>query len=291
MQYFKAVCDYGGVSKAAEAIHVSQPSISIAIRELENEFGVALFRRENKQMLLTDEGVFFYKQAGISLGELESLAIQMTDMGSSNRRISLNMPVLSAAYFFTYLMEGFKFAHSDITFEVKQNNFNKALKMLGSDTSDLAIVVDNGTIPEKFGQLTVLSTEFVYCVSSEHPLAGRDVVGFVDLSNEQLILNQDDSFMTTQVKKRFYELGLVPNILLYAVQLSLIKELLYTKMAGTFLSKELANMIPETVGIPLEHSIYLNYALVWKKDGYMRHGVKKFIEYIKEKCAPPTPSL
>ncbi len=57
--YFREVCDRGGVTAAARATHVSQPTITNAIRDLEKEFSVNLFSRNNKKMILTEEGTYF----------------------------------------------------------------------------------------------------------------------------------------------------------------------------------------------------------------------------------------
>ena len=56
LKYFHAVCQFQTVSEAAEYLYISQPSLSNAIKELENEFGVALFRRHHRGMTLTEEG-------------------------------------------------------------------------------------------------------------------------------------------------------------------------------------------------------------------------------------------
>ena len=55
MQYFVAVCEYGTISKSAEMLHISQPSISLAIKDLEEQLGVTLFDRENKRFQLSQE--------------------------------------------------------------------------------------------------------------------------------------------------------------------------------------------------------------------------------------------
>ena len=56
LKYFDAVCTFQSVSLAAEYLHISQPSLSSAIKELENEFGILLFKRHHRGMVLTPEG-------------------------------------------------------------------------------------------------------------------------------------------------------------------------------------------------------------------------------------------
>ncbi len=56
LKYFYAVCTYGSLSDVSEFLHISQPSLSSAIKALENEFGIVLFQRNHKGMKLTQAG-------------------------------------------------------------------------------------------------------------------------------------------------------------------------------------------------------------------------------------------
>lgn len=284
MQYFRAVCEYGSISKASVALHVSQPTISVSIKELENEFDLPLFLRENKQMILTHEGEFFREQVTILLSEFDRLTHHMSALGKSNGEINLIMPVFSAAHLFTAFVEDFRSTHPDCLFKVSQGDVDAAMKALESNTSDLAILVDNGSLSDKLGTHPIMSTEFFYCVSTRHRLANNEIVTMSDLCNEPIILNQVDSYMTKQVKQRFYDLGLAPNVLLYAVQLSLIENMLASGRAGTFLTKEVAKSLPDVVAIPLDQPMRLHYVLAWKSTTYMNRNTRAFVEYIKGKA-------
>ncbi len=81
LYYFKTVCKYNNITKAAEHLHVSQPAITHAIRELERELGIRLFKRTNKNVSLTQEGVLFFQKSSDILSELESLFDEMRDLG------------------------------------------------------------------------------------------------------------------------------------------------------------------------------------------------------------------
>lgn len=58
LQYFCAACRYGNITKAADELHVSQPSISMAIRDLEREFGLSLIQRTNRGFSVTKGRIF-----------------------------------------------------------------------------------------------------------------------------------------------------------------------------------------------------------------------------------------
>ena len=59
LRYFVTACRLCSISRAAETLHISQPSVSMAIRELEREFGVSLIARRYQGFALTEEGIIF----------------------------------------------------------------------------------------------------------------------------------------------------------------------------------------------------------------------------------------
>ena len=83
LQYFTSVCGHScNISRAAEALHISQPSVSNAIRDLEEEFGVCLFQRINRKLRITREGEIFLAMATDLLSRSESVVNRMRDLGA-----------------------------------------------------------------------------------------------------------------------------------------------------------------------------------------------------------------
>ncbi|MFR3347575.1 MAG: LysR family transcriptional regulator, partial [Christensenellales bacterium] len=74
LRYFMTVCRYNNITKAAEELYVSQPAISSSIKDLETEFGVKLFYRQNNKLLLTDEGEYFLDKVTDILGAVDILS-------------------------------------------------------------------------------------------------------------------------------------------------------------------------------------------------------------------------
>jgi DNA-binding transcriptional LysR family regulator len=84
----------------------------------------------------------------------------------------------------------------------------------------------------------------------------------------------------TRLSVKFYLVAMLPNTILYAAQLPLIKELVNSGRAGTFLSKELAETFPEMVSIKLREKIPINFSLVWNKDRSVSRSARVLIDYI-----------
>ncbi|WP_204793480.1 LysR family transcriptional regulator [Olsenella profusa] len=89
LELFRAVCEAGGVSAAARELGVSQPSVSQAVRDLELHFGVELFDREGRQMLLTEQGARLLARARAVLDDLGDLECAMSEAaGTQTLRIA-----------------------------------------------------------------------------------------------------------------------------------------------------------------------------------------------------------
>ncbi len=78
------VCDHMNMTKAAEILHIAQPSISTAIKSLEEEIGFELFDRTKRQLKLTDKGQLFKSRAKDLLGHAQNMTREMQDLGKSD---------------------------------------------------------------------------------------------------------------------------------------------------------------------------------------------------------------
>jgi len=289
MQYFQAVCKYNSISKAAEALYVSQPTISISIRELESEFGTSLFTRVNKQLILTQEGAYFLKKSNEILEQISALTLQMRNMGRHKHIIRLSLLPILGSFLFPEIIENFRNKYPDIEIIIQECGSTQASKNIENDDCDLAMIIADQEKSDQLDGITFLKTEYVYCVNKSHPMAGLEQIDFELLGEQSLMLFKNDTYLTREIKKHFYHLGIVPKILLYAVHLPLIIELLSSGKDGTIQTKETASRLPNIVAIPLVDSISVTYALVWKKNKMLHGDSLKFIDIVKEFYPNTTP--
>lgn len=280
MQYFVAVCEYGTISKSAETLHISQPSISLAIKDLEEQFGVTLFDRENKRFQLTQEGRYMYEVTKNILNQINALEVQMRDLGKHQNRLCISVPILTGMFMLNLFMNDFRKTHPDIQFIIRQYNSPHAFKSLDDGSCDVAIIVDGEKLPANLEKKQIFESEFVFCVNSAHPLAEKESIHLVELKHDPIVLSQENSYMAKILKTEFYKANSVPNILMYGVQLSLIRDLVCSGQAGTFLIKELADTWPEVSVIPLKEKIPITFSLVWRKDKFLNKKANTLIKHI-----------
>lgn len=280
MQYFVAVCEYGTISKSAEVLHISQPSISLAIKDLETDFGVTLFERENKRLILSQEGKYMYEVTKDILKQINALEVQMMDLGKYRNQLCISVPILTGRFLMSFFMKDFRKQHPDIRFITRQYITPKALKALEEGSCDVAIMVDEEKLPKSLEKRPIFCSEFIFCTHPDDPLAQKEILDLSDIKNEPIILSQENSYMAKALKNEFYRTNSVPNILMYGVQLSLIQDMVSSGQAGTFLVKELADTWPDTVSVPLKQRIPITFSLVWRKDKFLNKKTHTLIEHI-----------
>lgn len=285
MQYFAAVCEHGTITKAAEVLHISQPSISLAVKDLEEQLGVTLFDRENKRFQLSQEGKYMYESTRDILAQINALEVQMRDLGRHRKQMCVALPILTGMFMLNLFMDDFHEINPDVRFVIRQCNSAKAFKSLDDGSCDVAIIVDEEQIPVNMEKRLIYRSDFVFCVHPDHPLAKKESINLIDLKNDPIILSQENSYMSKKLKAEFYNANAVPNILMYGVQLSLIRDLVSSGRAGTFLIKELADTWPEAAQVPLAEPVPITFSLVWRKDKFLSRTTKTLIDHILSKSS------
>lgn len=282
LQYYCAACRNGNITKAANELHVSQPSISMAIRELENEFGVMLLQRNNKGFSVTQEGKYFYERAMSLLEQADELNQMMCDMGNQRKRINLGIPPMIGTFLFPKMYKEFKKYYPEIMLNSREGGSRYLIEMLDDSVLDFAIVPINQLAEDSYNILRLTETETVFCVSRNHPLAGRETVSMEQIKDEPLIMFNDGFYQNQVIKERFETEGYRPRILHYSSQFYTIKEFISDEITAGFMFRDIAETVPEIRGISLENPIYIQIGLVWKRNQHMFHDATRFLDFTRK---------
>ena len=282
MKYFQTVCRYGSITKAAEELFVSQPTISFCIKELENEFGVRLFHRRHNRLQLTVEGSYFLDKVNYILQSVDALAVQMKNMGNNRNHVKIAVPAMISTFLFPQIFNAYSKSYPDVELEMLETGSLQVRKLVDASSVDLGITIRDDVVDDTYNELPLVSTELVFCVSRKHPLADRKQISFKELSDEHIILFKADSYQNIFIKRAFSEAGVEPNIMLYSSQLYTIKQFLSYGNAGAFLYRQVAEMDSDIVCIPLEQPIIQDIALIWTKNGNLYSDSENFIQFAKQ---------
>lgn len=265
LKYFTAVCDHGSVSAAAQVLFLSQPSVSAAIGELEEEFGMPLFHRHRRGMELTAEGVTLYQLARQLLGQAEQTQRVMTDLGRGRTVLRLGIPPMIACLLLPRLYRDFLPNHPQLSLTVTEGGQKELLDKLNADVLDMVFLPHNKPLSAGLDHLPVAEFETVCCVSRDHPLTGQESLCPEELADVPLVLFQDSFFQTELIRGWFAQADIRPNIILQSQHLSTLQSVVASTDAACFLFRPLLDDRPRLCPIPLSDPIRVQVSLAWNQ--------------------------
>lgn len=225
MEYFSCVCRCGSITKAAKELHISQPSVTAAVHELEKELGVNLFLRRNNKIQLTEEGWFVQERIDGILKSMDTLNRDLNDFVGQKNHIRLGVPLQIGSFLLPLLFGKFRQEYPDISLEIEESGAIDIVKKLLDDQLDLAILsVDSSRIWD-VEWTHLYNSEFCFCVSKDHELAKKESVSFREACSCPLVVFQEGFYINERVQQLMKENRVVPDIWMETGQLHTIKNL------------------------------------------------------------------
>lgn len=178
MEYFSCVCRCGSITKAAKELHISQPSVTAAVHELEKELGVNLFLRRNNKIQLTEEGWFVQERIDGILKSMDTLNRDLNDFVGQKNHIRLGVPLQIGSFLLPLLFGKFRQEYPDISLEIEESGAIDIVKKLLDDQLDLAILSVDSSRTWDVEWTHLYNSEFCFCVSKDHELAKKESVSF-----------------------------------------------------------------------------------------------------------------
>ncbi len=283
LKYFYTVCTYGSLSDASEHLHISQPSLSSAIKALESEFGVVLFTRSHYGMTLTSEGKMLLDLCRNLLSQTEQLEDIMKDLGIQRTRLRLGVPPMIGSLILARIFKDFCPLYPDIKLEIVEDGRAELLYKLSENQLDMVFLLQNNSLDAKFSSINVGQLEIVCCASKENPITKLTKVTPQILLDAPLVLFENSFFQTEKIKKWFATEKTEPRIIMQTKQLSTMLTLIRQNVAAGFIFSELAQSNKDFVSISADPPMYADVSLVWNKDSYNFDSMEKFRKYVQVK--------
>ena len=212
LQYFQTLSQVLHYTRAAEELHISQPSLSYSISELEKELNVQLFQKENRKITLTVYGQQFLPYVEKSLALLdEGVGVLEQMAGSRPQVVQLGYFHSISASLIPALMEGFyrEEDNQSIRFQFTEGPSFDIFNQVKAGQLDMAF----GMHRDDWAESALIMRQPLYlAVPNDHPLAGRSSVTFDDFAREKQIVLDKPSSLRTQMDRIFAQRGVIPNV-------------------------------------------------------------------------------
>ena len=283
LEYFLMVAQTGNITKAATKLHLTQPTLSRQIMELEHQLGTKLFTRDKRQLALTAAGVVFEKRARELLAFLDQTKNEVQKT-STTLAETLKIGCVETSISPLAMKVCYKFHQNypAVTFEVTDADGNDLKDRLDRGEVELCFLIAPIEVA-KYNYLTLHQTEiWGIAISKEHRLANKDNITGTDLKKEQLILPKR-GIVRSELENWLKPLptpadilgnsNLLGNVALLAKQSDVC--LICVKGAFDMFDTTDLVFIPFA---PLRHSKHI---LAWRKNTELSLAAQKFIEFVK----------
>ena len=199
LEYLLAVANCGSFSSAAEHCFVTQPSLSMQIKALEEELGVVLLDRSKKPVIPTEAGEAVLEQVRETLKEYNSIREVVAEMkGEISGKLRLGVIPTIAPYLLHKFIPEFVRRYPHVELEIREMVTADIIEALNKDRIDAAIVA-SGTCPEGIIEHDMFSDRFFLYVSPSNPLYERSNVRIEDIDLNDLILLSPGNCMRDQI--------------------------------------------------------------------------------------------
>ena len=191
LHYIITIAESGSMNKAAEKLYVTQPSLTSALRELENELGITIFHRSGRGVTLTNDGAEFLLYAREIYGQFENVMAKYQGTGGLKQKFGVSTQHYSfAVKAFVELVESFDMTKYD--FALRETKTREVIDDVANMKSEIGIIYlsdfNRRAITKILRQNTLQFTHLIDCDAyvylwKDHPLADRASLSFDDLKD------------------------------------------------------------------------------------------------------------
>ena len=283
LHYFVAVAEHGTISRAAQALSISQSAVTEAVKDLEADLGVLLFDRHARGLAITHRGHTFLRHAKAILAEVSGARRALaSDQQSVQGRLQLGVTALMAGYVMSDLLSKYRRANPDVTVTAIEDNGEYLEHLLIGGELDVAVmVIPQGRAHSALQAEILIVSPFRLWLPLGHPLAGQDSISLAEVTGEPLIiLNVDE--MEEEAVKLLSALGTRPRVAFRTRSVEAVRSLVATG-AGVALLPDLVYRPWSLEGDRIESRDVsgalpvVRVGIVWRKGAPLSAAAHEFI--------------
>lgn len=281
LEIFIEVVKAKNMSNAAKNLEISQPTVSHAISQIENEYNVKLFDRVSKKLYITDVGLRLYDFAQNILEQFEETVIFLQS-SSTAHNINLGVSSNFSSQFLLEIIDEYEEKKNDVSIRVYVDSREKIIQKLNAGIINLAIL--DGDIGVENNSAEPFFEDEIFIISSKNSsINDKDVLEAEDLKNKKFVLGDLDDY-SKKILLNYLREKSIPIDLKFICQnkdmvLNIVKntDALSIGASSTFSDNELVKHRLSDI------SIKRTYYLVYHNDAFLKKNLKNFVNFVKNK--------
>ena len=278
------------LTEAAKALHTSQPGVSKAIIELEDELGVEIFARHGKRLKrITEPGEHVLRSIEVILREVGNLRrIGEEYSAQDSGTLSIATTHTQARYVLPPAVARLRDKYPQVHISLHQGAPDQVARMLMDDTAEIGIATESLSQYDDLVTLPCYEWQHVLVLPQGHPLTARPRLSLEDIAREPLITYHPSFTGRTRIDQAFATKKLQPKVVLEAIDSDVIKTYVRLGM-GVGIVAEMAvrdDPVKDLEVRPLGQLLGMNVARVaFKRGAYLRHFVYHFAEMLSDRLS------
>ncbi|MFG2503208.1 LysR family transcriptional regulator [Streptomyces sp. NPDC048441] len=281
LRYFQAVARYEHISRAAEELHVAQPSLSRTIARLEAELGSPLFDRQGRRIRLNQYGAMFLRHVDRALTELDDGRRALRDARDTGLgRVGVASETLLTI---THLLGSFRVTHPRADVRLFQSNAEEMDRQLRAGEIDFCVASQPLT-GSKFESVELAREEVLLAVPRGHWLDGRESVTISEIADEPFVTTRFGHWQRALLDRLFASEGLTPLLSCEGDEPGASQDMISAGL-GIGLIPAISRQAGTETRVPVAW-VHLNapdchrvLTLVWSRDAYLSEAALKFREF------------
>ncbi|MED4635482.1 selenium metabolism-associated LysR family transcriptional regulator [Peribacillus frigoritolerans] len=221
LKVFVTVIEQKNFSRAGDILNLSQPGVSLHIRNLENELGTKLIYRSPKQVQITEPGKILYRHAKQMLNHYETAKREINEFNnvvSGTMKIGASFTI--GEYYLPKVLAEFATKYPMVDIQIIISNSNDVIQGIRSNKLDIGLI-EGETVYKDIDVMPFMNDEMIVVVPPDHPLSQMDLIEGNMLQNQTWVLREQGSGTRTYSDK-----------LLSSLELNIKKTFIFTSIQG-----------------------------------------------------------
>jgi len=290
IRYFVEVVRLQSFTRAAERLCVTQPTISKMIRQLEDEVGAPVLRRDKRALRLTDAGRVVFERGQAVLADIARLECGLAELAELTRgELRLGLPPMAGTTFFAPVLRQYRERYPAIALRLVEDGARSLERAINDGEVELAVTV----LPSPAKGLA--SIEFTHeplhlLMPRDAKWAAEESVPLSALASQPVVLFHEDYALSDRILAAYASIGLAPQIAARSGQWDFVAELVDARLGIALLPAQLCRRLDPSRFAHCrlrEPEIPWRLALAWEEGAYLSYAARAFIALCREQFSLP----
>lgn len=285
LRYFLALADHRHFGRAAESLHITQPSLSQQIKALETELGTILFDRSRRHVALTPEGAVLLSYARRIVDLVEDARAELADQKRLQQgHIRLGATPTLGGYLLPKLLWQFHQRFPGLDLTITEDGSDRLAQQLNEGLIDLALLVEGPKVENMAFEFLLQERIFVG-LPPDHPLSKRKSIALAELKDDRFILCREGYHLRSLTLEACQSVGFSPRVTVSGTDVDTALRFVQAGLGVTLIPEFVASSVQGVATPVLENpALHRSIGIAWNPQRYLSQASSAMLRFLREAC-------